>query len=161
MPARWAYRLGQVSAAHRARMSERDRAEALAHLDPNLGQLFLGMAVRDQRHALRVLRRLGGGGPLLGQAALLHDVGKADAPLGSIGRSLVILARSTGTLWLLRRVPALGPRVSRYLSHPKIGAEKLRAAGAHPVLVEIVAEHEASRPAHPETARLQAADERE
>ena len=85
MTARWAYRVGQVRSAHRARMSDRDRAEAFSHLGPELGGLFLRMAVRDQQHALRVLRRLDGPGPLLCQAALLHDVGKAEAPLGTLG----------------------------------------------------------------------------
>jgi putative nucleotidyltransferase with HDIG domain len=161
MTARWAYRAGQVGAAHRARMSDRDRAEALSHLGPDLGGLFLRMAVRDQRHALRVLRRLSDAGPLLSQAALLHDVGKADAPLGTAGRSMVVLAQATGTLAMLRRLPLVGGRFRRYLHHAEIGAQMLKAAGADPVLVAIVAEHEAERPAHPETARLQAVDERE
>jgi putative nucleotidyltransferase with HDIG domain len=161
MTARWAYRVGQVGAAHLARMSDGDRAEALSHLGPELGELFLHMAVRDQQHALRVLHRLHDAGPLLCQAALLHDVGKADAPLGTVGRSLVVLAEATGTLPPLRRLPLVGGRFSRYLRHAEIGAEMLKAAGADPDLVEIVAEHEAGRPARPETASLQAVDERE
>ena len=159
MTARWAYRVGQVRSAHRARMSDRDRAEAFSHLGPELGGLFLRMAVRDQQHALRVLRRLDGPGPLLCQAALLHDVGKAEAPLGTVGRSLVVLAGATGTCRLLRRLPMVGGRFNRYLRHAEIGAEMLRSAGANPDLVEIVAEHEALLPAHPETALLQAVDE--
>ena len=161
MMARWAYRVGQVGAAQRARMSERDRAEALSHLGPELGGLYLRMAVRDQKHALRVLHRLDNAGPLLSQAALLHDVGKAEAPLGTVGRSLVVLAETTGTVALLRRLPVVGVRASRYLRHAQIGAEMLKAAGAAPELVEIVAEHQASRPDHPETVSLQAVDERE
>jgi putative nucleotidyltransferase with HDIG domain len=161
MTARWAYRVGQVGAAHRARMDDADRAEALSHLTPKLGALYLGMAVRDQKHALRVLRRLGHADSLLCRAALLHDVGKTRAPLGTLGRSLVVLARATDTTGLLRAIPLLGPRVQRYLRHPEIGAEMLRAAGADAALVEIVAEHESGRPHHPATARLQAVDERE
>jgi putative nucleotidyltransferase with HDIG domain len=161
MTARWAYRVGQVGAAHRARMSDRDRAEALSQLSPELGGLFLRMAVRDQQHALRVLRRLHDEGPLVRQAALLHDVGKAEAPLGTLGRSLVVLAEAIGTMRLLCRLPLVGGRISAYSRHARIGAEMLSGAGADPHLVEIVAEHEDTRPVHPETARLQAVDERE
>jgi putative nucleotidyltransferase with HDIG domain len=161
MTARWAYRLGQVGAAHRARMDDADLAEALGHLDLELGRLYLGMAIRDQKHALRVLRRLGRADSLLCRAALLHDVGKTRAPLGTPGRSLVVLAEATGTTHLLCALPVVGTRVRRYLRHPEIGAEMLRAAGADAALVEIVAEHESSRPRHPATAMLQAVDERE
>jgi putative nucleotidyltransferase with HDIG domain len=161
MNARWAYRLGQVGAAHRARMDDADTAEALSHLTPELGRLYLGMAVRDQAHALRVLRRLGHADSLLCRAALLHDVGKTRAPLGTPGRSLVVLAEPIGATRLLCAVPFVGTRVRRYLRHPEIGAEMLRAAGADAALVEIVAEHESHRPHHPATARLQAVDERE
>ena len=161
MTARWAYRVGQVCSAHRAAISEADQEEALSHLDAALGELFLRMAVRDQVHALRVLRRLGDAEPLLRQAALLHDVGKIETPMGTKGRSLVVLARATGTTGLLTRVPGIGPRVQRYLDHPRIGAELLRDAGADGPLVQVVAEHESKRPSHPETAILQAMDERE
>jgi putative nucleotidyltransferase with HDIG domain len=159
--ARWAYRVGQVRRAHRPVVTDPDRAEALANLDPALGELFLRMAPRDQAHALRVLRRLGDAKPLLRQAALLHDVGKMEAPLGTPGRSLVVLARATGMMGLLIRLPGIGPRIRRYIDHPSIGAELLRRAGAAGPLVQIVAEHESRSPSHPETAALQAMDERE
>lgn len=161
MTARWAYRVGQVGAAHRARMTDDDRAEALSHLSHELGLLFLRMAVRDQQHALRVLHRLDSADPVLCQAALLHDVGKAQAPLGTPGRSLVVLARAVGQVGALCRVPVLGPRVSRYLRHAEIGAAMLKEAGADAELVEIVAEHEDPQPVRPQTRRLQAVDERE
>ena len=161
MTARCAYRVAQVRSAHRAAIREADQEEALSHLDPALGELFLRMAARDQVHALRVLRRLGDAEPLLRQAALLHDVGKIETPMGTMGRSMVVLAGATGTTGLLTRVPGIGPRVQRYLDHPRIGAELLRHAGADGPLVQIVAEHESKRPSHPETAILQAIDERE
>jgi putative nucleotidyltransferase with HDIG domain len=159
--ARWAYRVGQVRSAHGAALGDADREEALSQLDPALGELFLRMAARDQVHALRVLRRLGDAEPLLRRAALLHDVGKSQAPLGTVGRSLVVLAAATGTTRLLCHLPGIGPRVRRYLDHPRIGAELLRGAGAEGPLAQIVAEHESRYPSHPETAILQALDERE
>jgi putative nucleotidyltransferase with HDIG domain len=158
---RWAYRVRQARSAHRVAVTDADRQEALGQLEPVLGALFLRMAARDQLHALRVMRRLGDAEPLLRRAALLHDVGKIEAPMGTAGRSLVVLARATGTVPLLARLPGLGPRVRRYLEHPGIGAQLLRVAGADNSLVEIVAEHASERPSHPETAILQAMDERE
>jgi putative nucleotidyltransferase with HDIG domain len=164
-----AYRVGQAREMLSARMTPADHEEAMEHLDPELRRLFLGMSVRDQRHSLRVLHRLQAADPnlprrrpsLLAQAALLHDVGKAETPLGIPGRSLVVLAGATGTLGLLQRVPRLGLRVARYLRHPEIGARMLIDAGAPGALAEIVAEHQARAPRHPETRRLQAADGRE
>ncbi len=161
MTARWAYRVGQVRSAHGAAMSDADREEVLSHLNPALEELFLRMAARDQVHALRVLRRLGDAESLLQQAALLHDVGKSETPLGTVGRSVLVLAGATGTVGLLTQVPGIGPKVRRYLEHPRIGAELLRRAGADGPLVQIVAEHESKRPSHPETTILQAMDDRE
>jgi putative nucleotidyltransferase with HDIG domain len=145
-----------------ARMDPVDLDEALIQLPVHLRPLFLSMSARDQRHALRVLRRLrlepGAAEPLLTQAALLHDVGKSRSPLGIPGRSLVVLAAASGATGVLLRVPWLGRRVAAYLRHPASGAEMLRAAGAEAALVEIVAEHQAKAPARPETLRLQAVD---
>jgi putative nucleotidyltransferase with HDIG domain len=163
----WSYRLGQVRDAVTARMSDADRADALASLTPELGRLFLAMSVRDQRHSMRVLRllRQGASGgrldPVLAQAALLHDVGKAEVPLGIPGRSLLVLAEAFGGLDLLQRMPVLGARVRRYRTHPQLGAAMVERAGAAGALVEIVAEHQADQPRHPETLRLQGADGRE
>jgi putative nucleotidyltransferase with HDIG domain len=161
MASRLAYRVGQVRSAYRATVTDADRAEALWHLKPALGTLFLRMAPRDQLHALRVLRGLDEDAkPLLRQAALLHDVGKSEAPMGTTGRSLVVIAKASGTMPVLMGVPGLGPRVRRYIDHPRIGAEMLREAGADGPLVQIVAEHESEHPSHPETAILQAMDGR-
>jgi putative nucleotidyltransferase with HDIG domain len=157
----WLYRVGQVRQASRAVMTDADREEARAHLAPPLAELFLRMPVRDQAHALRVMRRLDSSEPLLCQAALLHDVGKIESPLGTPGRSLVVLANATGTTELLVRLPGIGPRVQRYIDHPRLGADLLRSAGADGPLVQIVAEHESGEPSHPQTAVLQSVDGRE
>jgi putative nucleotidyltransferase with HDIG domain len=157
----WAYRVGQAIAGTFGRLDPAAAAAATAELPANLRPLFLSMRPRDQRHAIGVLRRLGPAPDVLRQAALLHDVGKVQAYLGTPGRTLVVLAGSTGTTGLVRRVPGIGPRVERYVAHPAIGAEMLRGAGASADLVEIVAEHQEKRPRRPETVRLQAADGRE
>jgi putative nucleotidyltransferase with HDIG domain len=160
-PGGWRYRVGQALAATRAGLAPGDMPAVQAELPPPLFALFAAMAPRDQVHAVRVLRRLEGAEPLLRQAALLHDAGKAVAPLGTPGRSLVVLAEASGTVAVLERVPLLGRRVRRYRAHPEIGADMLRQAGADAVLVEIVAEHQALSPRLPETLRLQAVDGRE
>ncbi len=157
----WRYRVGQVREARRAVMSEADRNEARAHLAPSLAELFLRMPVRDQAHALRVMRRLDSTEPLLCQAALLHDVGKIESPLGTAGRSLVVLAGATGMTDLVVRLPGIGAKIRRYIDHPRLGADLLRAAGADGPLIQIVAEHESKEPSHPQTAVLQAVDGRE
>jgi putative nucleotidyltransferase with HDIG domain len=158
---RWRYRVGQVIAAARARNADIDVDDVLRDLQPALGELWRQMAPRDKVHSLNIFRRVSGDALLVRQAALLHDVGKAQAPLGTIGRSLVVLAQRFGATRALEAVPVLGGRVRRYRRHPEIGAQMLRDAGADGVLAEIVAEHQAKAPRHAETARLQAADERQ
>ncbi|HEV1998474.1 MAG TPA: HDIG domain-containing protein [Candidatus Dormibacteraeota bacterium] len=155
---RASYRVRQAFAGTFGRVDPGAATEAANELPVTLRPLFDEMRARDQRHAILVLQRLGPATEVLRHAALLHDVGKVRAYLGTPGRTLVVLAGATHTLGLVSRLPAIGPRVSRYVRHPQLGAEMLRDAGASALLVEIVAEHQAARPRHPETLRLQAAD---
>jgi len=160
----WAYRASQVRAALTARMSDDDHAEARSVLPGSLHALFVRMSVRDQRHSMEVLHRLAGASrvdPILAQAALLHDVGKAGASLGVPGRTLLVLGQALGAIGVVERLPLIGPRVARYRRHPETGADLLAEAGADARLVEIVREHQARRPRLRETLALQAADGRE
>ncbi|GAC1332886.1 MAG: hypothetical protein NVSMB17_12530 [Candidatus Dormibacteria bacterium] len=152
------YRVGQALNGTFGTVDPEKVAAALAELPENLRPLFLSMRRRDQRHAIGVLSRLGPAPEVLRQAALLHDVGKAEAFLGTPGRSLVVVAATTGTTPWLPKLPLVGGRLARYMRHPQIGARMLRAAGASPDLVEIVAEHQDQDPRHPETRRLQVVD---
>ena len=115
----------------------------------------------DRRHSVCVAEDLAGrhadAPSWVVAAALLHDVGKADAALGVVGRVVA------GTLALggVRRAPG---RIGRHLRYPTIGAERLAAAGAVPRVVAWAAQHHEPAttwtvPA-PWAERLAAADER-
>ena len=77
-------------------------------------------------------------------AALLHDIGKIDADLGTWGRVVATLAatvagRDTATRWITKR--GLAGRIGRYLQHPEIGADLLAVAGSVPLTVAWAKEH--------------------
>ena len=129
-----------------------DQAEVRQVLAPRLRALFERMTPGEQRHSLRVLRALraqaeAGALPAgLLEAALLHDVGKTCAPLGLLGRVLVVLARR----WLPAHSLRWGqgqPRGWRRpfvtaAQHPAWGAELCAAAGAGPLAVALVRRHQ-------------------
>lgn len=100
--------------------------------------LWERMPRADRKHAAGVARevdrRLGDDAtrPVLA-AALLHDVGKVDSGLGTLGRV-------AATLVGRRRAPADG-RIARYLRHDAIGAALLEVAGADDLTVAWAREH--------------------
>jgi hypothetical protein len=97
----------------------------------------------DRRHAVDVARRveasLGGRAtrPVVA-AALLHDVGKVEAGLGTFGRvGATLLAAAAGR----HRVARRSGRVGRYVRHDALGAELLAAAGSDPLTRTWTREH--------------------
>lgn len=135
-------------------------------LGPALWPLYAQLPVNDQRHGLDVLETVmqleGQPDRLLQQAALLHDVGKAGAQFSVMERSLTVFLRAASPrlLELLRRArPGFARRHDIYVDHARIGAERLRAAGANE-LAAVVAEHHDSSPRSDVTRRLQRADGR-
>jgi hypothetical protein len=105
--------------------------------------LWRRMSGPDRRHAVgvarEVVRRLGSETatrPVVA-AALLHDVGKVDAGLGTLAR---VPATLVG-LVARERVAAGAGRVARYLRHDAIGADLLSAAGADALTVAWAREH--------------------
>lgn len=118
--------------------SPEDEAWARSFLFPAEVELWRRMSNQDRRHAIQVARRLStffapADRPELA-GALLHDVGKADAGLGT-------LARVAATL-----VPAriARGRFATYRRHEAIGAEWCRAAGSRPVTIALVAGEDGS-----------------
>ena len=128
--------------------------------------MFFELPINDQRHGIDVLETVtrldGQPDQLLQQAALLHDLGKGAARFSIVERSLTVFlqAVSPRTLdALLRSRPAFARRYATYADHAKVGADRLRAAGA-PDLAAIVAEHHANDPESEVTRRLKRADGR-
>jgi putative nucleotidyltransferase with HDIG domain len=128
--------------------------------------MFFELPINDQRHGLDVLEtvtRLDGRPDLLlQQAALLHDLGKGSAQFSVVERSLTVFLRAVSPRTLdalLRSRPAFARRYTIYADHAKVGADRLRAAGA-PDLAAIVAEHHASSPQSEVTRHLMRADGR-
>ena len=97
-------------------------------LDPE-SQLWHRMSAADRRHSIAVARRFEAHGPWSREeiaGALLHDVGKVDAGLGT-------MARAAATI-----VGPRTPRFRRYHDHERIGAELLAVAGSAHVTIELV-----------------------
>ena len=117
-----------------------DERWALALLGPGEHELWRRMGGPDRRHAIAVARAAV---PLLEPdpgrevlaAALLHDVGKVDAGLGTFGRVAVTVA----TVALGRE--RLRGRARRYVEHDRIGGALLRAAGSDPFTIAWAEQH--------------------
>jgi hypothetical protein len=147
------YRVRQVWAALSARRNPPDDAPARAVLPPPLFALFRQMPVEDRRHALAVLAALSARGerdePLL-QAALLHDVGKANAGVGLVHRvSRVLLWRRSPPLWRWLAGSPTGWRRPFWVvaNHPARGASWVESQGGQADLVALIRFHEQPMPA--------------
>jgi len=124
---------------------------ALAHLSDDEARLWARMSGPDRRHAVAVARRLaaalGEGRPprrAVVAAALLHDVGKVESGLGTMGRVVATLAvlglgRERVEGWAGRRGPQ--GRIGRYARHPALGGVLLAGAGSDQLTVTWAAEH--------------------
>jgi hypothetical protein len=146
-------RVRQFFAALAARRHPPDESPAWQVLTADQLALFRRMSPEDRSHGLEVLRLLRTDGnldPILLQAGLLHDVGKADSGVGLPHRILrVLLARRARPLWHELSRSRVGFRESFWVlaNHPEIGADRLAASGAERELVELVRYHESESPA--------------
>nr|WP_290665720.1 hypothetical protein [Ardenticatena sp.] len=144
------YRTQQVVRYVFDRPSAEDEALAATLLPPPLLALFRRMSAGDQAHAARVCRALQQQGVddwRLLQAALLHDVGKAEGvPL--VYRVAYVLLKRFAPHWL-ERLTDRTPPVARWrrplvrlAHHPAIGAEMAAQAGAHADVVALIRAHQ-------------------
>ena len=117
------------------RLSTVEVNEVAAILAPAELRLFRQLSTADQRHALHVLRRFDAivaealhvAPPVAARrAALLHDIGKVRAPLGTVMR---VVATVVGP-----RTPAF----RRYHEHETIGVAMLEQAGSDPTTVMLL-----------------------
>lgn len=145
-------RVGQLFAALRAKAHRPDTDGARDLLPPPLFELFSRMAPEDQRHGLEVLAILeerGASDPLLLQAALLHDLGKADSGVAIAHRILrVLLARRVPRIWgwLCRQPTGWRRPFWVVTNHPERGAVWIEAMGGERSLALLVRYHEADAP---------------
>ena len=125
--------------------SAADDAWARHWLTATEAALWERLSNADRRHAIEVTRRFLARRASASRAeiagALLHDVGKLDAGLGTWGR---VIATAVGPR---------GDRFRRYHDHEAIGARWLADGGSDPATVQLVT---GSGPAAPD---LRAADD--
>jgi hypothetical protein len=109
-------------------------------LEPDELALWHELPNHDRRYSIRVAKHAEShlaGTEYAGQsrwlaAALLHDVGKLDAGLGVLGRSVAtVIGTIAGPARVARwtSAPGFRGRAERYLRHDERGAERIRAAG--------------------------------
>jgi hypothetical protein len=161
---RWAYRARQFLMRLFARRQDIDQGLVRQVLSDRAVGLFARMPVGDQLHAvqvLRELRRLGNLSADLEQAALLHDVGKAEGSLTLLRRAVIVLLQAVSP-GLLQRLARDDPRSWRYpfavhLQHAERGAHLCQQAGCSPMVAALVRYHDAPSPAAiPEPALVEA-----
>jgi hypothetical protein len=128
-------------------------AWAAGHLTPGEQVLYAAMPSVDRRHAVDGARAVLTAVPDPGhdtigaavEAALVHDVGKRHAHLGTVGRSLATVAgwavRSDTRRSAWARRSGWRGRVGAYLRHDVVGADEVAAAGGSALAVAWTAGH--------------------
>lgn len=120
-------------------------------LSPAELRVFQRMSVRDRCHSIDVARvaasqlhEVADDADWVVPAALLHDVGKQVAGLGTYGRVIATLSgwlggADMGPVWAERS--GMTRRVGLYLQYPALGADLLAVADADPRVVAWAREH--------------------
>jgi hypothetical protein len=119
---------------------------ARSHLSSAEATLWTRMPAADRRESVWVARRLerelagtvAAGDDRWLVAALMHDVGKSEARLGTVGRALATMAgavagHGVAPAWQARG--GIARRFGCYLRHDEIGAGMLELAGSRPEVV--------------------------
>lgn len=129
--------------------SEVDDRWARSQLSPRELRLWGRMSRQDRGHATAVARQVDrelgeGSTETVRAAALLHDVGKTVANLGTYGRviatlSAAVAGEDTARLWAGGQ--GLTRRVGLYLDYPELGVDLLELAGSDPLVIAWSREH--------------------
>jgi hypothetical protein len=165
------YRLGQVcqQLGFATPLSDQECQEVASHLDAAALYLFESLSPADQRHSLRVCRRLQMRGQTSADilaAALLHDIGKASGRVPFWTRPAIVIGKRCAprllarlTVYPVKRTDL--PHWRRALSyawwHAEVGADLAMAAGLSERAVHYIRMHH--RPDCPELAELHLVDE--
>jgi hypothetical protein len=144
------YRVRQFRQAVSApALTEMELAEIRAILAENEFSLFLRFDRGEQWHSYRVmctLREAGYTQPELGQAALLHDVGKTRSPLSVWDRSLVVLLEKVlpekTAVWGKQSAQGWKRPFVVKAQHPEWGAQMAEAAGSSALVVNLIRRHQ-------------------
>src|SRR2546430_13409690 len=121
-------------------------------MEPAELELWRSLPNHDRRYTVRVAKdvetRLAGteyaGQPRWLAAALLHDVGKLDAGLGVVGRSVAtVMGAVAGPARVDRWAETSGfrRRAAWYLHHDDRGADRIRAAGGREETAPLASAH--------------------
>lgn len=146
-------RVGQFFGALAAAVSPPDSALAADVLPPKLFEIFERMPAADRRHAFAVFSALKNHGEsdlTLLSAALMHDVGKADAGITVVHRVARVLLRSTmPPLWCYLSGWPTGWRRPFWVvaNHAERGAVWVETRGGEADVVGLIRYHEQPAPA--------------
>ena len=133
-------------------MSDADRCEADAVLNPAAREWFHSLPHDLQWHGVQVLhdlKRAGIDRSDVLAAALLHDAGKSEGPNGPLVRTFIVLARHLAPAWSARR-KEIDYRATRGMNralaiayqHPEIAAERSAACGCDPITIDLIRHHQ-------------------
>jgi len=159
------YRAGQFFRALFARVRAQELEQVLRILTPAQFALFAAMQRSDQRHSLDVcntLQRAGYDDPILLQASLLHDVGKAAARLSIGHRVAFVLIKRFAPDWLARLArdgKGWKAPFAVYAGHAQRSADWAAQAGSDPRVVACIRSHHLPEPSSKRSAALKWADE--
>ena len=146
------YRTRQFWLAWRAQsLTEEELTPARAVLTTEQMQLFTCLQPSEQIHALRVLQTVqqqGESDPDLQTAALLHDIGKARAPLKLWERVLIVLGKAFFPehvkIWGTGQPKGWARPFVVAEQHPTWGGEMASEVGTSPLAVSLIRRHQSS-----------------